>query len=236
MTVTHEARSTVHDYCTIDETIGEPIGDFWSIRRVTVRYTIWGTKSMTSDRTSYHSHLPAPCIVDAGIVVNKQDIRRLLCDLGAVRYRYTQGERCISEGEGYVVEVFSDPDEATLVTNHSLYLNICSFDYLELSQLPPQELPLRPISSKSPMPHEPNCNCGCSSESLPIPMDPPRPTACFYLVQDSTTLQLVPLSNPLTARRDRTMNVVALEAVVADMLSTNLDLDESDEEDENFPF
>ncbi|MGK7891404.1 MAG: hypothetical protein AB4042_18905 [Leptolyngbyaceae cyanobacterium] len=191
---------------------------------------------MTSDRTSYHSHLPAPCIVDAGIVVNKQDMRRLLCDLGAVRYRYTQGDRCISEGEGYVVEVFSDPDEATLVTNHSLYLNICSFDYLELSQDSPQPLSASTTLIEPTPDHGPNCDCSCSPDDSATPSKVPGPTTCFLLVQETTTLQLVPLSNPLTARRDRTMNVVALEAVVADMLSTNLDLDDSDEDDENFPF
>ncbi|NEQ99918.1 MAG: hypothetical protein F6K30_25005 [Cyanothece sp. SIO2G6] len=196
---------------------------------------------MTSDRTSYHSHLPAPCIVDAGIIVNKQDMRRLLCDLGAVRYHYDQGGRCISEGEGYVVEVFSDPDEATLVTNHSLYLNVCSFDYLELSQIPPQESSSTPPASAtttldSAIPHGPNCGCESSPDDPQMAAEASGSTACFRLVQENTTLRLVPLSNPLMARRDRTMNVVALEAVVADMLSANLDLSESDEEDENFPF
>jgi len=195
---------------------------------------------MASDRTSYSSHLPAPCIVDVGIVVNKQDMRRLLCDLGAVRYRYTQGDRCISEGEGYVVEVFSDPDEATLVTNHSLYLNICSFDYLELSPQAPQQTSQSAnrtaTATESPTSHEPSCGCGDSSDDSPSAPNVSAPSTCFHLVQENTTLQLIPLSNPLTVRRDRTMNVVALEAVVADMLSTNLDLDESDEEDENFPF
>ncbi|NET11145.1 MAG: hypothetical protein F6K09_20245 [Merismopedia sp. SIO2A8] len=195
-------------------------------------------KFMTSDRTSLHSHLPAPCIVDAGIVVSKQDMRRLLCDLGAVRYRYTQGDRCLSEGEGYVVEVFADPAESTLVVNHSLYLNVCSFDYLELSQVPveaihaetKERIKCKTCSTSGADKNKSNSNL---IESSVAPQKTSPVEAQFHLVQENTRLQLMPLSNPLKARRDGQMNSVALEAVVADMLSANFDI--SDEE-ENFPF
>ena len=202
---------------------------------------------MSSDRTSFHSHLPAPCIVDSGTVVNKQDMRRVLCDLGPVRYRYTQGDRCISEGEGYVVEVFSDPNEATLVTNHSLYLNICSFDYLELSQItvtepcsPPSDESSSLPSSSPVMTHptspkegkkEGNANKSNVNKDNKI-VTVPKQNACFKLVQENTVLQLVPLSNPLKSRRNCTSSV-ALDAVVADMLSTNLDISD---DDDCFPF
>ena len=202
---------------------------------------------MSSDRTPFHSHLPAPCIVDSGTVVNKQDMRRLLCDLGPVQYRYTQGDRCISEGEGYVVEVFADPNEATLVTNHSLYLNICSFDYLELSQIPTsdegpnsstkQSPPSSPLSSQTAPPtlhDKQDIGNPSNKQNLEnLPKEPSsRKDACFKLVQEQTVLQLVPLSNPLKSRRNRTTSV-ALDAVVADMLSTNLDINE---DDDCFPF
>ena len=228
---------------------------------------------MSSDRTPFHSHLPAPCIVDSGTVVNKQDMRRLLCDLGPVRYRYTQGEHCISEGEGYVVEVFSDPSEATLVTNHSLYLNICSFDYLELSQvLAPDDgaqslvehptalltsssnVTLHPtpkhgldqdkslslknvdVSSKEASPKEASLKEASLKEASPKEASPketfPQKEACFKLVQDHTVLQLIPLSNPLKSRQNRTTSL-SLDAVVADMLSTNLDIND---DDDCFPF
>ena len=203
---------------------------------------------MTSDRTSLSSHLPAPCIVDAGIVVNKQDMRRILCDLGAVYYRYTQGDRCISEGKGYVVEVFSDLQESTLVTNHSLYLNVCSFDYLELSRDPgaperseDEETSSEPAQLQSPS--QQSSSQQSSHEQASSSQNPHQPELpdqelpkrkfYFDLVQENTRLQLIPLSNPLKARRDRTINAVALEAVVADMLSTNLDI--NDDED-HFPF
>lgn len=89
---------------------------------------------MSHDQLSGNTKLPAPCIVDVGIVVNKHDIHRLLADLGRVRYTYSQDGRVLSEGEGYVLEVFSDPQRSTLVANHALYLNVYSFDYLELGQ------------------------------------------------------------------------------------------------------
>lgn len=91
---------------------------------------------------TYHlpeTQIPAPCIVNTGVIVNKHDIRQLLSDLGRVRYVYTQENQLQSEGEGDVVEVFANPQRSTLVANHALYLNIYSFDYLELQQSPEAE-------------------------------------------------------------------------------------------------
>jgi hypothetical protein len=85
---------------------------------------------MTYDSTP--STLPAPCIIDSGIVVNKDDMRRLLNDLGHVHYVHLVDGEIKSAGEGWIVEVFADPHQATVVANHSLYLNLLSFDYLEL--------------------------------------------------------------------------------------------------------
>jgi hypothetical protein len=72
--------------------------------------------------------------VDKGVVPNKQDIQRLLADLDRVRYLHFQNGIIISQGEGYVQEVFADSQRATLVANRTLYLNVQSFDYLELHQ------------------------------------------------------------------------------------------------------
>ncbi len=85
------------------------------------------------------SKIPAPCIINTGVIVNKLDMRRLLADLGRVRYTYTQDGKLQSEGEGDVMEVFANPRRSTLVANHSLYLNVYSFDYLELKQSPQQQ-------------------------------------------------------------------------------------------------
>ncbi len=83
--------------------------------------------------------LPAPCIIDAGIIVNKQDMRRLLTDLSRVRYIHTLDDKLQSESEGCIMDVFADLQRATIIANHSLYLNVESFDYLQLSQSLEQE-------------------------------------------------------------------------------------------------
>lgn len=57
---------------------------------------------------------------------------RLLNDLSRVHYCYEQDGLVLSQGEGYVLEVFSDPQQSTLVANATLYLNVQSFDYLAL--------------------------------------------------------------------------------------------------------
>ena len=73
-----------------------------------------------------------PCIVDVGLVVNKQDMIRVLEDLGRVRYIDIldgQVHRC---GEAYVMEVFCDAAGATMIANRTIYLNVNSFDCLQL--------------------------------------------------------------------------------------------------------
>lgn len=88
---------------------------------------------------SYHHSgnrdLPAPCLVDEGILIQKADMLRLLQDLGRVRYIHQQDNQVIRTGQGYIVEVFNNPQQATLVANRSLYLNVHSFDYLEMGRL-----------------------------------------------------------------------------------------------------
>jgi hypothetical protein len=81
-------------------------------------------------------HLPAPYLVDNGIVVNKADMLRLLNDLGQVNYIDFHDHVVLSQGAGYVMDVFAEPGTSTLVANQSLYINVNSFDYLELQRLP----------------------------------------------------------------------------------------------------
>ncbi|MGB3491147.1 MAG: hypothetical protein WBA57_00355 [Elainellaceae cyanobacterium] len=89
---------------------------------------------MNYPSSSGNANFPAPCIVDTGTLVNKRDMRRILADLGQVRYIYSQDGQVISQGEGYVLDVFADSQQSTLVANHSLYLNVYSFDCLELGR------------------------------------------------------------------------------------------------------
>jgi hypothetical protein len=89
---------------------------------------------MNRERVSNLS-IPAPCLVDSGVVVNKSDMLRLLQDLGQVRYQHFQDGALLTEGCGFVMEVFVDPQQATLVANHTLYLNVYSFDFLEMGKI-----------------------------------------------------------------------------------------------------
>ncbi len=83
--------------------------------------------------------IPAPCIVDIGTIVNKDDIKRLLNDLCRVYYIHSLDNKVQSEGQGCVIEVFNDPKQSTLVANSNIYINIQSFDFLQLSKSPKDE-------------------------------------------------------------------------------------------------
>lgn len=78
--------------------------------------------------------IPAPCIVDRGILINHDDIKRLLADLCHVYYVHSMDGRVTSEGKGFIQEIFDDSYQSTLIANQKIYININSFDYLELSR------------------------------------------------------------------------------------------------------
>jgi len=141
--------------------------------------------------------IPAPCIINTGVIVNKLDMRRLLADLGRVHYIYTQEDKLQSEGEGDVLEVFANPRRSTLVANHALYLNVYSFDYLELKQSPQQQ-------------------------------------TYFDLMQEGICLRLIPLSTPLQERKERSLNVSAIEAMMEQVLSAQLDAEIDDDNSDLF--
>ncbi|MCF2969981.1 hypothetical protein L1047_02070 [Synechococcus sp. Nb3U1] len=143
----------------------------------------------------------APCIVDAGTLVSKRDIYRLLADLGRVRY-FDIIDGCVrKQGEGYVMEVFQDPTAATLVVNRSLYLNIDSFDYLCLRDPSPSEA------------------AGSGTD---------QPGVVIDLVQDSRILRLVPLSDPLSDPVQLLEDTQALRAAAVDVLAAGWDAEEED--------
>ena len=78
--------------------------------------------------------IPAPCIVDRGILIDCNDIKRLLTDLCHVYYVHSIDGRVTSEGKGFIQEIFHDSHQSTLIANKKIYINIDSFDYLELSR------------------------------------------------------------------------------------------------------
>ena len=66
-------------------------------------------------------------------------MRRLLGSLARVYYIHSLDCQVKNQGEGYILEIFADAQQATLIANHSLYINLQSFDYLHLHQSPEQE-------------------------------------------------------------------------------------------------
>ena len=92
---------------------------------------------MSKEQTPHK--LPAPCIIDSGTIVNKEDMKRLLNDLCHVHYIHSIDEQFNSEGKGWILEVFNHPSQSTLIANGNLYINIQSFDYMQLSQSLEQE-------------------------------------------------------------------------------------------------
>jgi hypothetical protein len=112
-------------------------GADFTVRRPRIPACV-GDKPMSYDPAA-SGRLPAPCLVDSGIVVNKTDMLRLLNDLGRVTYSDVLEGNVARQGTGYVMDVFADPAQSTLVANQSLYINVYSFDYLELEQLSEQK-------------------------------------------------------------------------------------------------
>lgn len=96
-------------------------------------------KRLTIMSQSHRHHLPAPCVVESGILANKEDIKRLINDLTHVRYIHSLDGIVQNQGKGWILEVFHDPSQATIVVNNSLYINIQSFDYLQITQISPHE-------------------------------------------------------------------------------------------------
>ncbi|MEM6837913.1 MAG: hypothetical protein AAF609_13770 [Cyanobacteria bacterium P01_C01_bin.120] len=84
-------------------------------------------------------NMPAPYLVDQGIVIRKSDMLRLLNDLGQVAYTDVHEKSVLNQGTGYVMDVFAEPEASTLVANQSLYLNVYSFDYIQLEKLPNEQ-------------------------------------------------------------------------------------------------
>ncbi|NJL98041.1 MAG: RNA-binding protein [Synechococcaceae cyanobacterium SM2_3_2] len=137
----------------------------------------------------------SPCVVDTGILVSKRDVYRVLSDLGHVRYVDILDGDVVSQGEGYVMEVYEDPQSATIVLNRTLYLNVCSFDYLKF---------------------------GLENTDLTLPVSQ-KPQSILDLVQEQRILRLMPLSDPLSDRLQVLEDSRALKEAVADAMASGWD-------------
>lgn len=73
----------------------------------------------------------APTFVDRGTVGNFRDMLRALETIETLDYRWSVDGELVSEGRATLVKLMADPDSATMVVNGCLFLNVCSFRYLD---------------------------------------------------------------------------------------------------------
>jgi hypothetical protein len=82
------------------------------------------------------------CVVESGIVYSKRDMVRILRDLDRVEYIDLIDNSIVAKGEGYVIEVFANGYDSTLVFNNRLHINVNGFDFLKLKTQPKGEVEL----------------------------------------------------------------------------------------------
>lgn len=73
-----------------------------------------------------------PCIVGKGMVTSKKDMIRVLKGLDHVLYTDIIDGNVEAEDEAYVVEVFANDTESTIVFNRRIHLNVENFEYLKI--------------------------------------------------------------------------------------------------------
>ena len=82
------------------------------------------------------------CLVETGIIYSKRDMIRILRDLDRVLYIDLIDNASVANGEGYVVEVYANGYDSTLVFNNRLHINVNSFDFLKISSQPDKAVEL----------------------------------------------------------------------------------------------
>ena len=82
------------------------------------------------------------CLVESGIVYSKRDMIRILRDLDHVEYVDLVDNVIVAQGQGYVIEVYANGFDSTLVFNHRLHINVNGFDFLKLRSNPKKEVEL----------------------------------------------------------------------------------------------
>ena len=82
------------------------------------------------------------CLVNSGVVYSKRDMIRVLRDLDRVEYVDLIDNAVVASGEGYVIEVFANSFDSTLVFNHRLHINVNGFDFIKIKTSPKKEVQL----------------------------------------------------------------------------------------------
>ena len=73
------------------------------------------------------------CLVDYGIVYSKRDMIRILRDLDRVEYTDLVDSVLVAKGEGYVIDVYANSFDSTLIFNNRLHINVNGFDFLKIT-------------------------------------------------------------------------------------------------------
>ena len=76
------------------------------------------------------------CLVDYGIVYSKRDMIRVLRDLDRVEYVDLIDNLAVAQGEGYVIEVYANANDSTIIFNNRLHINVNGFDFLKMKTSP----------------------------------------------------------------------------------------------------
>lgn len=82
------------------------------------------------------------CLVESGIVYSKRDMIRILRDLDHVEYVDLVDSIIVAHGQGYVIDVYANSFDSTLVFNNRLHINVNGFDFLKLRSNPKKEVEL----------------------------------------------------------------------------------------------
>lgn len=77
-----------------------------------------------------------PCLVDYGIIYSKRDMIRILRDLDNVQYIDLIDNVTVAHGDGYLVEVFANAYDSTLIFNNRLHINVNGFEILKMKTEP----------------------------------------------------------------------------------------------------
>ena len=76
------------------------------------------------------------CLVESGIVYSKRDMIRILRDLDRVQYVDLVDDVSVAHGEGYVIEVYVNCYDSTLIFNNRLHISVNGFDFLKIKTSP----------------------------------------------------------------------------------------------------
>lgn len=82
------------------------------------------------------------CLVNSGIVYSKRDMIRILRDLDRVAYIDCVDNAQVASGEGYVIDVYANGFDSTLIFNNRLHINVNGFDYLKITSNPKAQVEL----------------------------------------------------------------------------------------------